>query len=307
VRYPAARRYLRRLAPRVTPGSSWPSMVVESMITVSNNEVVAPAGRALLAMHRQPARTGALAEAFAQVGLVPTLAFEPAQLLTVADREPFDVVLVDLELLGEAAVPVIRRVSQSSHPAVIVAARDFCPPELFSAGIHAQVDDQASPADVAGRAVALLGLRARGATLGMLRWGPLELDGRRREARWYGQPLSLTPLQFRILTGLVLADGAVMSRDEIHRFVWGTSPVDGGERIVAHIRRIRAKIEPDPAHPRFLVTTRGEGFRLALSEEDDLVPRNEHEIALPKGRDRAGTRALRRVPAADPPRRLTGS
>jgi two-component system, OmpR family, KDP operon response regulator KdpE len=52
-------------------------------------------------------------------------------------------------------------------------------------------------------------------------WGPLRLDSRRRLARWHGQPVGLTPIQFRLLLILVQAAGAVVSPMELSRRVWG--------------------------------------------------------------------------------------
>jgi DNA-binding response OmpR family regulator len=55
----------------------------------------------------------------------------------------------------------------------------------------------------------------------------------------------------------------VLSRAELERRAYGTTMVNGGERVVSQMRRIREKIEPDPSRPAFLLTVRGEGFRLA--------------------------------------------
>jgi DNA-binding response OmpR family regulator len=86
---------------------------------------------------------------------------------------------------------------------------------------------------------------------------------RRREALWHGCRVEMTRLEFRILAALVVAAGGVVTRDDLYRTVWRQASPDDGERIVAHIRRIRAKLEADPTHPAFLLTARGEGFRLA--------------------------------------------
>ena len=73
----------------------------------------------------------------------------------------------------------------------------------------------------------------------------------------------MTRLQFRLLAALMGAEGGVLSRAELHRAIYDVAPVDDGERVVAHVRRIRQKIERDPSEPEFLLTVRGEGFRLA--------------------------------------------
>ena len=80
-----------------------------------------------------------------------------------------------------------------------------------------------------------------------------------------GNVIHVTPVQFRILAALVRAKGGVMSKEQLQGEAWPLSVPDDGERLVAHIRRIRTKLEPDPSRPRFLLTARGEGFRLADS------------------------------------------
>jgi DNA-binding response OmpR family regulator len=99
-------------------------------------------------------------------------------------------------------------------------------------------------------------------------WGPLRLDPGRRLACWQGRPVGVTSMQFRLLLALVQAGGAVVSPVELSRRVWGTEVAHDAERVVAHVRRIRRLLEPDPAHTRFLLTVRGEGFRLADQDAD---------------------------------------
>jgi DNA-binding winged helix-turn-helix (wHTH) protein len=94
-------------------------------------------------------------------------------------------------------------------------------------------------------------------------WGPLRMDRARRLAWWDGRAVALTPKQFRLLDALASARGAVLSVHELHEAVFGDAYLGDGERVVAHVRRIRARLEPDPRRPVFLLTVRGEGFRLA--------------------------------------------
>jgi DNA-binding winged helix-turn-helix (wHTH) protein len=99
----------------------------------------------------------------------------------------------------------------------------------------------------------------------VLRWGQLRMDVGRREAWWAARRLALTSMQFRLLVTLVLAEGCVVSALELSRRAFGSAVANDDERVHAHVRRIRKLIEADPSHPQFLVTVRGEGFRLAAS------------------------------------------
>jgi hypothetical protein len=94
-------------------------------------------------------------------------------------------------------------------------------------------------------------------------WGSLGLDPRRRSAWWCAEPLSLTPMQFRLLEALVRARGAVVPVVELYDAVFDDAFQGGRERLFAHVRRVRQLLERDPSRPQFLLTVRGEGFRLA--------------------------------------------
>jgi Transcriptional regulatory protein, C terminal len=196
-----------------------------------------------------------IARAAQQAQLDPTLAFTPAQLLTTLRRGSFDLVVL--------------------HPALIQAARmaplpDFlemvrargCPVLLLPDGGRG-AGAVASATEAIRRVVHFVPPRTLVEEAPRVCHGPLRLDTSRRQAWWSSQPLELTPAQFRILTVLADAAGAVVTNRELARRVWGSEGHLDGERIFAHIRRIRKKIETDPAKPRFLLTVRGEGFRLA--------------------------------------------
>jgi DNA-binding response OmpR family regulator len=81
-----------------------------------------------------------------------------------------------------------------------------------------------------------------------------------------GQPLNLTPIEFRLLTHLARHRGQVLSRGQIVEAVWGHSPDPDSEQTVnVHIRRLREKIESDPSRPELILTVPGLGYRLTSS------------------------------------------
>jgi YD repeat-containing protein len=77
-----------------------------------------------------------------------------------------------------------------------------------------------------------------------------------------GQPLSLTRTEFRLLTELATARGAVLSREELLERVWGYDYFGDSRLVNVHVRRLRTKVERDPANPRLVVTARGIGYRV---------------------------------------------
>jgi len=91
----------------------------------------------------------------------------------------------------------------------------------------------------------------------------LVLDQNTGQALRDGQAVNLTPTEFRLLTYLARHRGQALSRGQIVEAVWGYAPDLESEKTVnVHIRRLREKIEPDPAQPSILLTVPGIGYRL---------------------------------------------
>jgi hypothetical protein len=190
-----------------------------------------------------------------QASLEPVLAFTPTQLMARLRSESFDLVVVHpclIDMAGRAR-EFLEAVRSSGCPMLVLG------PEPGGRAARRR----ASQDDVIRKVTRLLPARAGAEETATVSWGPLRLDLSKRQAWWGSEPLELTPAQFRILTVLVGASGAVVTNRELARRVWGSEGHLDGERIFAHIRRIRKKIERDPANPRFLLTVRGEGYRLA--------------------------------------------
>jgi DNA-binding response OmpR family regulator len=184
--------------------------------------------------------------------LEPVLAFTPTQLLARLRSEPYDLVVVHPRLIEAAGRPW----------EFLDAVRSCgCPVLVLGAEPSRRVGSVTASREVIRGVTRLLPAREEAERVS---WGPLELHPSRRQAWWRSEPLQLTPAQFRILTVLVDAAGALVTNQELARRVWGSEGQFDGQRIFAHIRRIRKKIESDPANPRFLLTIRGEGFRLAV-------------------------------------------
>jgi DNA-binding winged helix-turn-helix (wHTH) protein len=100
-----------------------------------------------------------------------------------------------------------------------------------------------------------------------LRWGPLELDVQRRDAKWHSRPVKLTSSQFRIMEILILAAGSVVSADDLSRHLLGGTSFADHQSIAAHVRRVRDILGPTGRD--FLLTVRGEGFRLSDPDEEE--------------------------------------
>jgi DNA-binding response OmpR family regulator len=237
-----------------------------------------------------PERAGRIAMACAERNLVPTLAFTPEEVARATRVARIDLVLLGLVSRSRVG-SIVAAAQRFGNPIVVLLDREELPnPVLNELGVLAGIDVQSADGEIASRITALLALQRRDHSSDPIRWGPLELDVPRRRARWWGDPVDLTPIQYKLLVALARAQGAVMSRDQLAELVWGPVPTDDGERVVAHIRRIRNKLEPDPSHPAFLLTSRGEGFRLADQGSIEDRRRDERTAASWRGRERRRSR-----------------
>lgn len=214
-----------------------------------------PGSRALI-VGFAPRDAGTLAGALQSRGMLALLGFDKVQVERCLMIEKVDVVIVGRE--GPSPQPL-----PPSDVALITVDRRL---PAASREIDVHLPAGAGWDHIASRATALLSVSRAVPLPAALCWGPLQLDVAKRQASWHGAVLLLTPIQFRILEVLVLAAGAVVTSATLSRRIWGGASFDDAERIQAHIRRIRRKIEADPSRPAFLLTIRGEGYRLTDCE-----------------------------------------
>jgi DNA-binding response OmpR family regulator len=183
-------------------------------------------------------------------------------------REPTDVVLIDIMLPGIDGFEVCRSVRRSSDvPIVMVTAR--ADTHDVVAGLEAGADDYLTkpfaPKELSARIRALL-RRARSTDSGSahLRFGELEIIPDEGVVRRNGQDVHLTKTEFRLLVELASSPGRVFSREVLLERVWGYGYFGDGRLVDVHIRRLRTKVENDPANPRHVVTVRGLGYKLQV-------------------------------------------
>jgi two-component system response regulator RegX3 len=127
----------------------------------------------------------------------------------------------------------------------------------------ASISEESTSAMLAGAGVLIGVIEVREARDSELRWDPLRLDLQSRSAYWHDRLLAVSELQFRLLWALGEARGGVVGFGELSRAVYGDRVDSDRGRIQAHVARIRRLVEQDPTRPRFLLTVRGRGFRLA--------------------------------------------
>jgi len=182
-------------------------------------------------------------------------------------RMASDVAIVDVMLPGMTGFQCCQALRTASDlPIVIVSARDETADVIL--GLESGADDYVTkpfvPEELLARVRAHLRRRPDKSTnafqLGELRVIPDEGVVRQLD----GTELHLTSTEFRLLTDLAAANGRVLSREDLLEHVWGYDYFGDSRLVDVHIRRLRMKIEPDPASPTYLVTVRGTGYKLVL-------------------------------------------
>ncbi|WP_121830090.1 response regulator transcription factor [Streptomyces sp. S1] len=200
----------------------------------------------------------------------------PDALLRAERRWP-DLVVLDLMLPGLDGLEVCRRLrAHRPVPVIMLTARGDEDDRI--SGLEVGADDYVtkpfSPRELVLRVESVLRrTRTAAASSGtgpVLRAGDLAVDPATRRATRAGRELSLTLREFDLLAYFLGRPRAVHSREELMREVWGW---DFGDlsTVTVHVRRLRAKIENDPARPRFVRTVWGVGYSFEPEQEGEAV------------------------------------
>ncbi len=183
-----------------------------------------------------------------------------------------DLVVLDIMLPGLDGLEVCRRLRQSvTTPVVLLTALGAENDRV--AGLEVGADDYVtkpfSPRELTLRVRAVL-RRARGSAgtrqVGLQRDGDLVVDLGARHAVRSGAELTLTTREFDLLAFFLSNPGQVFSRKELLASVWGWT-VGDESTVTVHVRRLRGKLEDDPADPRRVLTVWGSGYRYQPQEQ----------------------------------------
>ena len=189
--------------------------------------------------------------------------------LALAHRQDPHLILLDIRLPDISGFDICRQLRAEGYrvPILMLTARDEEVDKIL--GLELGADDYVvkpfSLRELVSRIRALLrrayGDLASAATAERLIFGDIEVDLARLQVRRGGEPVDLTPTEFRLLRHLVLHPNRPFRREELIEAVWGYEGTIGSPRTVdVHMRHLRDKLEADPAQPRWLVTLRGVGY-----------------------------------------------
>lgn len=199
-------------------------------------------------------------------GYSVTSAGDGARGLALA-REGYDLIILDLmipEINGFEVLQTLRS-NGDRTPVLVLSARSLEIDKVT--GLDLGAEDYVTKPFALGELLARIRsiLRRSGRAAESESWsiGELVVDPDRHEARRGDELVDLTPTEFKVLTLLYQAQEKVLSRADILEAAWGPNH-HGTERTVDNfVAQLRAKLEPDPANPKHLLTVRGVGYRLA--------------------------------------------
>lgn len=190
---------------------------------------------------------------------------------SIAYHRP-DLILLDLGLPDISGLEVCKQVrTQSNLPIIVLSVKDTERDKVLALDLGA--DDYVSKPFSINEVLARVRVALRHAaqvqsgTEPVFVAGPLRVDFAQRLVQVNGQEIKLTPTEYDLLKALIKNNGKIMTRQMLLSQVWGTGYGTEAHYLHVYIGQLRRKIEPDPAHPRFILTVSGVGYRFNSDED----------------------------------------
>ena len=208
----------------------------------------------------------ALASGLSREGFAVELAADGHEALRLFHRVHPDLVLLDVMLPDQSGVELCQRMrALAPIPIIMVTARDSEVDVVLGLELGAS-DYVAKPFRLRELVARMRAVLRRGSTSPaprdeIVQVGPVRLDTGRREVTVHAKPVDLSRKEFDLLALLMSHAGQVVTREWCIDRLWWDQELSDTRTLDTHVKRLRRKVEPDPAHPRHLVTVRGVGFR----------------------------------------------
>ena len=189
--------------------------------------------------------------------------------VTLAANRKADLFLIDLGLGDGDGVDLIRQIrTWTRRPILVLSARtqESQKVEALDAGADDYVTKPFGVSELHARI--RVALRHHGLSLESgvttLQMGAVRIDLEQRTVEREGQPVRLTATEWRLLEMLARNAGRLLTPRQLLREVWGPGHSEQGHYLRIYMRQLRLKLEEDPAHPQFLITETGAGYRLLV-------------------------------------------
>lgn len=221
----------------------------------------------ILVVEDEDSFSDALSFLLGKEGFDVTVAADGVTALEIFSRDGADLVLLDLMLPGLSGTEVCRQLRQkSSVPIIMLTAKESEVDKVV--GLELGADDYVtkpySSRELIARIRAVMRRRQEPEqSSGLLAVGPVRMDIERHIASVNNVQISLPLKEFELLEFLLRNSGRVLTRTQLIDRVWGSDYVGDTKTLDVHIKRLRSKIERDPANPEFILTVRGLGYKFA--------------------------------------------
>ena len=220
----------------------------------------------ILVVEDEASFSDALSYVLGKEGFEVVLADTGDGAITAFDKGGADLVLLDLMLPGLSGTEVCKQLrSRSAVPIIMLTAKDTEVDKVV--GLELGADDYVtkpySKAELVARIRAVL--RRQGDVSnpqeGVITAGPVRIDVERHQVNINNELISLPLKEFELLEFLVRNSGRVLTRAQLIDRVWGSDYFGDTKTLDVHVKRLRAKIESDPANPVYIQTIRGLGYK----------------------------------------------
>lgn len=187
----------------------------------------------------------------------------------MARTRAFQLIVLDVMLPGKSGFDVCRDLRREgvNTPVLMLTARGEVVDRVVGLKLGADdyVQKNCEPMELMARIEALL-RRAGAAPVdgGRAEFGEVKIDWRKHEVTRQGKPVALSPVEFRLLEYMMEHRGVVVTREELLENVWGLDGDTLSRTVDVHIAALRKKIESDSRYPRFLLTVKGSGYKMAV-------------------------------------------
>ncbi len=205
--------------------------------------------------------------ALEEEGYVVDTANDAEEALEAIRRNAPDLLVLDVMLPGQDGFELTREIRKTSKmPIILLTAKTDMTDKVV--GLEMGADDYVTkPFEMRELVARMRALMRRVASdddeMRVLRVGSLEIRPEEGVVRKDGEDVPLTKTEFRLLTTLATRPGRVYSREQLLQEVWGYDYFGDARLVDVHIKRLRAKIEPDPHEPAIVQTVRGMGYKVS--------------------------------------------
>ena len=221
----------------------------------------------ILVVEDEDSFSDALSFLLGKEGFEVKVAADGVSALEIFAREGADLVLLDLMLPGLSGTEVCRQLRlKSAVPIIMLTAKDTEVDKVV--GLELGADDYVTKPYSSRELIARINAVLRRATspnleeeLGVITIGPIRIDIERHIMTLNNMPISLPLKEFELLEFLMRNSGRVLTRSQLIDRVWGSDYFGDTKTLDVHIKRLRAKIEKDPANPTYIQTVRGLGYK----------------------------------------------